>query len=80
MEGEREKIDTSSKRICPNRVDSPDMDRTLFEAFGSSFVVENFGISVDLSLCVPASPPVVPMVTVPFSDVNVSVVCGVVFL
>ena len=39
--------------------------------------MENVGISVDLSLCVLASPPVEPVVTVTFSDVNL--VCEAVF-
>ena len=36
-----------------------------FEAFGTSSVVENVEISAEFSLCALASPPVVPVVTVP---------------
>ena len=43
----------------------------------TSSEVENVGISVDLALCLLASPPVVPVVTVPHSDVNL--VCEAVF-
>ena len=39
--------------------------------------MENVANSLDVSVCVPVVPPMVPVVTVPFSDVQV--VCEVVF-
>ena len=77
MEGERERVETSSESICVDRLDGLDVGRKVLEAFCSSSEVENVGISVDLSLCVLASPPVEPVVTVTFSDVNL--VCEAVF-
>ena len=77
MEGETERVETSRESICVDRLDGPDVGRKVLEAFCSSSEVENVGICVDLALCVLASPPVVPVVTVPFSDVNL--VCEAVY-
>ena len=77
VERERERVETSSESICVDRLDGLDVGRKVLEPFCSSSEVENVGISVNLSLCVLASPPVVPVVTVPFSDVNL--VCEAVF-
>ena len=77
VEGERERVETSSESICVDRLDSLDVGRKVLVPFCSSSEVESVGISLDLSLCVRASPPVVPVVTVPFSDVNL--VCEAVY-
>ena len=52
VEGERERVETCSKSICVDRLDSPDVGKKVWEAFCSSCEVENVGVSVDLSLCV----------------------------
>ena len=70
VEEDMERVETSSKRICVDRLDNLHVGKRVFEPFGSSSQVENVGIAVDFSLCVLALPPVVLMVTVLFSDVN----------
>ena len=63
VEGGRERIEI--KRRCLDRVSSE-----VFDDFGSISEVESYEDS-----CVPAVPPSVPAVTVPFSNVDVDVVC-----
>ena len=68
-------VETSSKRICPNRLSCPALCEKCFEVFSDS-EVERVGKSGDFSVCVLAVPSVVSAVTVPLSDENV--VCEVV--
>ena len=65
VEGERERVETSSKRICMNRLPSK-----VFEVLCPVSEVESVGNFFDFSVCV-------PFVTVPLSNVNL--VCDVVF-
>ena len=77
MEGVREKVEINRVRIRLDRLSSPALRGHIFEVVSNS-EVESAGNSLDFALCVPVLPHVVPVVTVPFSDVNV--VCEVVFL
>ena len=67
MDGEREGVEISGKRLCPNR-----LSREVFEVFCPVSEMESAGGSLGCSV------GVLPDVTVPFSDVNVD--CEVVSL
>ena len=68
----RERFDFNSERICPVRLSTK-----VFEFLCPFSEVELVGNPLGFSLCLPASPPVVLVVIVPFSDANVD--CEVVF-
>ena len=61
LEGERERVETSSERICMDR-----LERERFEVFCLDFEVEFLGFSVSVSVV----PPFVFAVTVLVSNVN----------
>ena len=69
---EREGVEINIKRICPNRLSSK-----VFEVFCPASEMKGAGNSLDCSVRVPVVPPFVPVVTVPF--LNVNVVCEVDF-
>ena len=71
-EGEWERVEISSQRICLDRLSSK-----VFQVLGPVSEVECVRNSLGFSLCVLASPLVVPVVTVLFSDANVD--CEAVF-
>ena len=64
--GWREKWKGEIKRRCLDRVSGD-----VFEDFSPISEEESFGDSLGFSLCVPAVPSSVPLVTVLFSNVNV---------
>ena len=72
VEGERERVAFNSQRICLDRLSTK-----VFEVLSAVSEVDRVGIFLGFPLCLPASPPVVPVVTVPFSGVDVD--CEVVF-
>ena len=76
VKAESKTVETSSERICPNRLSCPALCEKCFEVFSDS-EVERVGKSGDFSVCVLAVPSVASAVTVPLSDENV--VCEVVF-
>ena len=69
VEGERERVEI--KRRFFDRLSSE-----VFDDFCPTSEVESVGDCLGSSVCVPFVPLVVPAVTLPFSDVNVNVVCG----
>ena len=77
VEGERKRVEVNHKMICMDRLSGLDVCGSAFEAVRPDSEEKCVGNSLDLILCVLASLPVVPVVTVPFSDVNL--VCEVVF-
>ena len=72
-----ERVEISRKRICMVDLARPDVCGEVFESSVPFRRWRVLRVPWNCSLCVPASPPVVLVLTVLFSDVNV--VCEVVF-